>query len=180
MATVEEIMNNLEKFKKLYAGKLLKALQIEADKSIKMNFIDQGRPGKWKKKVFDDGRAILTGKTGALLARTTSKIIPAEYKVIIGNTLKYGRIQNEGGRITVTNKMRKFFWAMYFANSKRAVNEKGKIVYEPTAKGIIWRNMALSRKGFIELPERRYLVIPSTDFSRIKNNLQRIINNIQL
>lgn len=178
MADIDIIINNIQSFKKLAVSKLLKVLQIEADKSIKLNFVDQGRPRKWKKKVFDDGRAILTGKSGALLARTTSKILPAENKVVIGNTLKYGKIQNEGGRINVTAKMKKFFWAMYFMNSVKTQGKNGKPVYVPTAKGIIWRNMALSKKGFIEIPERRYLMIPQTDFARITNNLQKVINTI--
>jgi len=180
MADIDIIISNIDKFKKLAVAKLLKVLQIEADKSIKLNHIEQGRPGKWKKKLFNDGRSILTGKSGALLRRTTSKIIPAEMKVVVGNTLPYGKIHNEGGKIKVSGKMRKFFWAKHYENGSYQTNAKGKRVFVPNEAGKIWRNMALMKKGFIEIPKREYLMIPASDFPRITNNLQKIINNINL
>jgi len=180
MADIDIIISNIDKYKKLAKDKLLKVLQIEADKSVKMNFIDQGRPGKWRAKLFADGRNILTGKTGALLLRTTSKILASESKVVVGNTLPYGKIQNEGGKINVTSKMRKFFWAKMYENGTSGTSATGRKTFIPNEKGLKWRNMALSKKGFIEIPERRYLIIPEGDFPRIQNNMQKVINNITI
>lgn len=176
MADIDLIITNLKNYEKSIKPKLLKNLAIEAERSVLRNFIEQGRPDKWKKKLFDDGRAILTGKTGHLQRKTSPKIFPAESRVSIGNTLPYGKIQNEGGKIKVSSKMRKFFWAMFFQNSVKSVGKNGKTVHTPTPRGIIWRNMALSKKGFIEIPARRYAVIPASDFGKIKTNLQNVIN----
>ncbi len=153
--------------------KVLKVLQIESKKSVDKNFEEGGRPNKWKTKTFDDKRAILTGKSGALQIRTTAVINEAEGKIVIVNKLPYGRIQNEGGKIVKTAKMRAFFWAMYYAAGG------GKKGVEPSGEAVIWRSMALSGKD-IEIPKREYLVIPSSDFPRILNSCERVIKTIRL
>jgi len=97
--TADEIKNVLDSKISQIRATALKVLQIEADKSIKLNFAAQGRPEHWRPKKRADGRPILTGKTGRLLIQTTSKIDEANNRVVIGNTLPYGRIHQEGGVI---------------------------------------------------------------------------------
>ena len=151
----------------------LKVLQVEAKKSIDLNFNQGGRPEKWTPKVFNDRRAILTGKTGNLQIRTTAVINESEGKIVIGNKLPYGKIHNEGGKIAKTLKMRAFFWAMYYASGG------GKKGVEDSGDALIYKKMALS-KNDINIPKREYLIIPSSDFPRILNNMERVIKTIRV
>lgn len=178
MNSTNKVISNLNKFIAQAKERGLKVLAIEAEKSKDMNFREGGRPGKWKDKINSDGRANLTGKSGALQIRTTPKIDFALSKVSLGNTLVYGRIQNDGGRIMKTAKMRGFFWAMYY-NTRRK-GRKGEPAPEQPKEAQFWRNMALSKKDYIEIPKREYVVIPPSDFPRILNSLGRVINSIRI
>lgn len=64
----------------------------------------------------------------------------SERRVVISSSLKYSKIHNEGGQISVTSKMRKFAWAKYYESNK-------------TAEG--WMAMAL--KQTIIIPKRQYM-----------------------
>ncbi|WP_394749495.1 phage virion morphogenesis protein [Spongiimicrobium salis] len=63
-------------------------------------------------------------------------------KITIGvpKNIKYARIHNEGGKIKITPKMRRKFWAMYI--------ETGNDMY---------KGMALTKKTHIEIPQRQYI-----------------------
>lgn len=173
MSDITKIRATLLKFAGEVKRRGLKVLQIEAKKSIDLNFQAGGRPNKWPKKTFDDGRAVLTGKTGNLQIRTTAVINESEGKIIIGNNLPYGKIHNEGGKIIKTAKMRAFFWAMYYASGG------GKKGVEDTGNALIYKKMALG-KGTVNIPKREYLVIPVSDFPRIANNFSKVIKSISI
>ena len=159
----DQIVAKIKQFKEIAREKVLKAMQIEADKSVQLNFQAGGRPDKWKEKLFPDGRNVLVGKSNALQKRTTSKINFAAGIVTIGNTLVYGKIHNEGGKIMKTPKMRGFF----FHKFEETKNE-------------IWLKMALSKKDYIEIPKREYLNVPEADYPRILNNCAKVINSITI
>lgn len=138
----------------------LKVIEIEGKKSVQMNFIEQGRP-KWAKKFIDDGRAILTGKTARLQSQINVVRDDGKSSVSIGSNLPYSRIQQEGGSITITPKMRKYFWAKF----KETSNPK-------------WKALALTKKDSITIPARKYLNIPETDYSRIENSVAIAVKSV--
>jgi phage gpG-like protein len=61
-------------------------------------------------------------------------------KVILSSNLPYSKLQNDGGTIPVTPKMRKFFWAMF----KRTGDET-------------WKWFALMKKNTITIAARPFL-----------------------
>lgn len=82
------------------------------------------------------GAALLT-KSGAL--RRDLKYIKSGRRVTLKSDMPYSKLQNDGGTIAITSKMRKFFWAMY----KRTGDE-------------FWKGMALKR-GTINIKARPFL-----------------------
>lgn len=74
--------------------------------------------------------------------------------VVIGTGVPYAGIHNQGGTVspTVTGKMRKFAWAMYYKNG--GCNGKG----EPAAAGK-WKALALTKKKklAIKMPQRQFI-----------------------
>lgn len=89
------------------------------------------------------GRGILT-KSGALRRSIRVVSISNDKVKISAKGVPYAYIHNFGGRIPITPKMRKFFWAKYY--------EAGKTT--PDAE--FWRNMALKR-GALEIPKRQFM-----------------------
>lgn len=152
--TASEISQRLNSKIKQIKSVALKTIEIEGKKSIQLNFVQQGRP-KWAPKKIQDGRAILTGKTARLQSQINVFTNDVSNTVTIGSNLSYSRIQNEGGDIRITDKMRKFFWAKF----KETKNDA-------------WRRMALTKKQSIHIPARPFLKIPVQDYSRIKQNIE--------
>lgn len=75
---------------------------------------------------------------GSLLNRTSPlrrSITATERQdtIVFSSSLPYASIQNEGGNITITTQMKKFFWAMYYkslgAQSKAYFNDDGSHKY---------------------------------------------------
>ena len=115
---------------------------------------------------------------GPLLSRRNHLFGSIGYKpgpgyVVIGTTLPYAAIHNDGGTVspTVTLKMRKFAWAMYY-KSLGTKGKKGKAAKNgghgntPGKKGATvpaeaerWKALALTRKQKlnITIPKRQFI-----------------------
>lgn len=95
---------------------------------------------RWKKSTYPGARATMvrSGNT----RREIKKIQISESRVVVGiaNHNHYAKIHNEGGKIPITPKMRRFFWAKF--------KETGKDY---------WKWLALTKKSFIEIPQRKII-----------------------
>jgi len=76
----------------------------------------------------------------------------------ITNNLSYAKIQNEGGKIRVTDKMKSYFWYMY----KKTQNEK-------------WKRMAIMKKQFIVIPARPFLNNSFEFNNKVKEDINKHI-----
>lgn len=66
--------------------------------------------------------------------------------VVFSSSEKYAAIHNEGGDITVTAKMRRYFWAKYYEAGKNSATAK------------MYRAMALKKIGDkIHIPQRQFI-----------------------
>jgi len=104
-------------------------------------FVDNGVE-KWKtlSNPADRSRKILR-KRGTL-KNAIRKIKTERNKVIVGvsSDVKYASIQNSGGQIPITPKMRRYFWAMY--------KQTGQEYY---------KGLALTKKKHLEIPARKFI-----------------------
>lgn len=116
--------------------------------------------GKWDARVFstDKTRRNLTRgtlvKSGAL--RRSLKVAKATFREIklVTKGLKYAAIHNFGGKVRITKRSRKFFWAMF---KKTGLQE--------------WKNLALTKKTSFNIPKREYL----GDSKKLADKLERRI-----
>jgi phage gpG-like protein len=120
---------------------------------------------------------------GNLLRGITQQVNGTKVMVyVIGVAAKYAEIHNTGGIITVTPKMRKFFWAKYYENSKKIVTlQNGKLSTKSVAINQIaeyYKNLALAKT--LVIPKRRYIGNSATLNHEINNylydNLDKIFN----
>ena len=96
----------------------------------------------------------MNNRRGSMMARTNNLRRSVQSR-ISGNTILwsssaiYAELHNNGGKIKVTAKMRKFFWAKYYelAGNRKASAEAG-----------MWKAMALKPVGsVITIPQRQYI-----------------------
>lgn len=108
---------------------------------------------KWKDS--NNGRSTMV-KSGNL-RRAIKKIYVRPNRIVVGvaGNIPYARIHNEGGKIAITPKMRRYFWGMFLQTN----DEKYK-----------W--MALTKKTHIEIPQRQFI---GEDNKAVEKTLEREI-----
>ncbi len=119
---------------------ILDDMRVELSDEFDRNFERKGFfSDKWKPRAHDYGRGSLLMVTGAMRRSTIGKV--SGDGVRFSSSEPYASIHNEGGQITVTAKMKRFFWAKYKETKEEA-----------------WKRMALMKVGkVIKMPKRRFI-----------------------
>jgi phage gpG-like protein len=139
----------MQGFQQLF-NQLLKDIQIELDDEFDRNFE--------RKAFFTTGwKPAIKNSTGSLLLRTgalRSSLFPSRISGLSikwTSSLAYADIHNCGGTITVTPKMKGFFW--YRFRMATGGNDKNL-----NAEALFWRAMALKPVGsVIIIPKRQFI-----------------------
>lgn len=168
----DEVLKRLEEAKQYLQQDVYEAIGIEAVRHFKMAFTDEGFTDKnltkWsaRKTKTKLQRNILTGQgSGDHLADSIDyKTTPPT--VTIFTDKEYAQIHNEGGEITVTTQMKKFFWAKH----KEAKDGGDSEMAEQ------YKYMALAKK--ITIPKRQFIGNSETMMNKISEKVQRDLNKI--
>lgn len=100
-----------------------------------------------------------------VLMQSIRKAEQSKRRIVIESDTEYSEIQNNGGTITVTRQMKKFFWAKFYEFSgKVKLNKEGTAAsYNKSNKAIsvkamFFRRMALLPVGHkINIPKHQYM-----------------------
>lgn len=139
-----DAFNRLEKKLLSFIPSILNEASIDIENNAKDNLSNSSYNGIPYKKTLFTG-----GSTGRL--KSSIKAYRSNNTVIV-SFAKYGKIQNNGGNIKVTPKMKKFF----FAKHKETGDKK-------------WLNLAISKKSYITVPARPFIK---------RNDITRAIKNV--
>lgn len=129
---------------------------------------------KWDKRKRE-GKGTLLVQTGKLRRSIRSQV--RGQSVVFSSSEPYAAIHNEGGTLTVTAKMRRFFWAKYYeAGGKIKYNKSGSMSkgsIRLSAEAEMWQKMALKKVGSkIVIPQRQFL----GDAPEVSKAVDRIIS----
>lgn len=157
----------------------LKDIKVEALDEFDRNFEREAFfNDKWARRKYndDESRGLLI-KTGNLRRSITGRITDRD-SVVIETTQPYAKIHNEGGTITVTRKMKKYFWWKYititvskrmkagipityserFSRKKDGTLRNTKRNRELTEEAKFYRAMAMKKAGSkITIPKRQFI-----------------------
>ncbi|WP_165025611.1 hypothetical protein [Dysgonomonas sp. ZJ279] len=157
---------------------------IESQKFFKESFVKGGFTDdvfhQWlDRKSPLGGKKVLIGGQGSNTMNLMQSVRPlevSEKKVRVGSDLEYSEIHNDGGIITVTAKMKKFWWAKYFQFAGSIKKTKGGKTSNSAknqrlnAKAEYCRNMALMEVGSkIKMPKRQYIGESKTLFKQFED-----------
>lgn len=118
---------------------------------------------RFKNRVFENnrqrGKGILND-TGNLV--DSIKIISrSQNSVNVGiraSEIPYAELHQQGGKIPITDKMRKFFWAKYYQHASPVGRTRGKRSASISQEADFWKAMALKRKNStITIPKRQFM-----------------------
>lgn len=142
---------------------ILSDLKVELADEFDKNFERKGffgTPWAPTKRVVSRGSLML--RSGDL--RKSIRPTIAEGTISFASSEPYAALHNEGGEITVTPNMRRFFWAMYYkvngamGKRKDGTNRKDKANRILTAEAQYWKSMALIAIGTkLKVPQRKFL-----------------------
>lgn len=144
--------------------RILKDIQIDLADEFDKNFERQvffSESWARRKSPTRPGGHILVD-TGGL--RRSIKSVTDANSISFSSSLPYAEIHNEGGEITVTAKMKRFFWHKYyeasgsFGRRKDGSKRKDKRTVQLSTEAEFWKMMALMKVGKkIVIPRRRFL-----------------------
>ena len=144
-----------------FIKKILTDIKVELTEEFDKNFQRKAFFSKpWSQRK--------TGKKGSLMIATGTlrRSITAELTengIRWSSSVPYSKIHNEGGEITVTAKMKRFFWAKYYELSgKVKVNAKTKKMSKTSQRyseeAEFYKNLALMKVGDkIVMPQRQFI-----------------------
>lgn len=148
---------------KKFLNDALNDIRIEVKDEFDRNF---------ERKAFFDKKwpkTKLTNRRGSLMLRTGSlrQSINAEIQgnsIVFSSSLPYASIHNEGGEITVTAKMKAYFWAMYKQatgglelrkDGKARNTQRNRLITQEAEQ---WKGLALMKIGQkIKIEQRQFI-----------------------
>ncbi|SHJ30730.1 phage virion morphogenesis protein [Bacteroides stercorirosoris] len=183
-----ELEQKLKRFIKLTLKDISVKLGDEFDRNFEREaFFNE----KWARRKFndDESRGLLS-REGTLRRTIKKEASVTDHSVVFTSSVPYAAIHNEGGTITVTRKMKKYFWYRYLLimGSKRSRPDKPKFTEklqrkksgelrdnqknrELTEEAKFCKIMALKKVG-------SKIVIPKRQFIGMHPEVERIIREI--
>lgn len=169
-----QVTRDLQRRINLLVRETLKDIRTEALEEFDRNFEREAFFNqKWARRKFNDDKSRgLLIRTGNLRRSITGRVTDRD-SVVIETTEPYARIHNEGGIITVTRKMKKYFWYRYqtvtggkaadgFSNNlqrkKNGAPRNNKRNRALTEEAEFYRRMAMKKAGSkITIPKRQFI-----------------------
>lgn len=125
---------------------------VESQKFFREGFVKKGWNGvpfkPWAKSNSPFTRQLMYNEGSLMHSVRVMRETPSQ--VVVGSDSRYGAIHNQGGTITVTAKMKRFWWAKYYeaGGGGKKLNKKAQFC----------RNMALQPVGKqIKMPQRQFI-----------------------
>lgn len=141
---------------------ILKDLSVELLDEFDRNFerkafFDQ----PWQERRLNNRGSLLvvrggSGLRGSLLAQIN------HYSITFSSHQPHAALHNEGGTLVVTERMKRFFWAMYYKYASRIRYRKDSKPYKKSLslgeQAQYYQSLALMRTGsLINMPKRRFI-----------------------
>ena len=158
---------------KNFTQNIIKDLKVDLTEEFDMNFKRKAFFNKpWKPTKLVNNKGSLMMRSGNLRNSISSKIQGTD--ILFSSSLPYASIHNEGGTITVTAKMKKFFWAMYYKSSG-AIGKGSKQKNERLSiEAQQWKALALMKIGQkMKIEKRQFIGWHPT----VNNRVESVFND---
>ena len=169
-------MITTEEFEKVFI-KILNDVRVELSDEFDNNFERQAFfSEKWarrKSPLRPGGKTLID--SGGLRRSLKAQVLNDGVKIF--TTEPHAQIHNEGGKIKVTAKMKRYFWARYiqttkgFGRRKNGSVRKDKRTMQLSTEAEFWKYLALMKVG-------KTIVIPKRQFLGMSPEIEIAINEI--
>lgn len=184
--TMRELRGRINRFIRL----TLNDIRVEAKEEFDMNFKREAFFNeKWKRRKgdTDETRGLLV-QSGTLRRSIRSQIIEGGKGVEITSSVPYAKIHNEGGSITVTRRMKGYFWIKYrqavgrITRTKAGKARNGRKNRQISRDAEFYKAMALKKTGSRIMIPRRQFIGRHPDLEKLLDeiameNLKKVFND---
>lgn len=148
----------------------IKDVKVELDDEFDLNFERKAFFGKeWDQTELNNARGSLMMRTGTLRNSLTSTA--NSKRITYTSSLPYASIHNQGGEITVSAQMKKFFWAMYYKTSGASGSGPVARRQRMSTEAAQWKAMALKKVGSkIKIPQRQFI----GDHPQVRKSIEKV------
>jgi phage gpG-like protein len=129
-------------------------LTDEFDKNFERKaFFDKA----WENTKLPNHRGSIMMRSGKL--RRSIRAKETNNQISWTSSLPYASLQNEGGEIIVTERMKRFFWAMFYkANGAVTKSGKGERNKRLSVEAQMWKSLALQKTGSkMKIKQRQFI-----------------------
>lgn len=186
----KKVIKELQRRINRYVRLTMKDIRVEVKEEFDRNFQRQAFFNeKWKRRRYkrDETRGILEA-AGSLRRSIRAEIMEGNKGVAFTSSVPYARIHNEGGTITVTRRMKGYFWIKYReAMGKKGYTLKGELRRnkknrELSSDAEFYRAMALKKVGSKIVIPRRQFIGAHPDLEKLlleiaRENVKEVFNN---
>lgn len=131
----------------------------------------------WEASKFPNHKGSIMMRSGKLRRSVRSK--QTNNDITWSSSLPYASLQNEGGEVIVTEKMKRFFWAMFYkANGAVSVTKKGDARNNDrnkklTAEAATWKALALQKVGAkMKIKQRQFI----GDHPQVRQRIEHVVD----
>ena len=184
--TMRELRGRINRFIRL----TLNDIRVEAKEEFDMNFKREAFFNeKWKRRKgdTDETRGLLV-QSGTLRRSIRSQIMEGGKGEEITSSVPYAKIHNEGGSITVTRRMKGYFWIKYrqavggIARTKAGKARNSRKNRQISRDAEFYKAMALKKTGSRIMIPRRQFIGRHPDLEKLLDeiameNLKKVFND---
>lgn len=103
-----------------FLQRTLTDIKVKLEDEFKQNFTRKAFfDEKWKTPKFPNSRGSMMLRSDNLRASILGKV--QGNSIVFSSSMPYADIHNNGGEITITPQMKKYFWAMYIKAGKKGI-----------------------------------------------------------
>jgi phage gpG-like protein len=136
---------------------VLSDVRVDVSEEFDRNFERKGFfDKKWRGTNMPNQRGSLLMRSGKLRRSVQSR--QNDNSVSWSSSLPYAKINNDGGEIIVTTRMKSFFWAMFYKSSGAAGKGNSDRSKRLSAEAQQWKNLALQKVGAKMKIEKRQFI----------------------
>lgn len=167
---------------------ILNDLRVELADEFDRNFERKAFFGKSWPARRSSGKGTLMNVTGTLRRSIRARV--SGTSLVFSSSEPHAAIHNDGGTISVTAKMRRFFWAKYYETAGRVRYKKSGGVSKRSIRlsqeAGMWHALALKKVGSkITIPQRQFLgdapevrkIINDVAADRVKMTIETVFKN---
>ncbi|MDA6068009.1 phage virion morphogenesis protein [Flavobacterium sp. AC] len=163
-------------------NKITKDVAVELAEEFDRNFERKAFFNeKWPTTKINNSKGSLLNRTGNL--RRSIKYSIRDGLIMFSSSLPYASIHNQGGEITVTAKMKSYFWAMYYkamggiTTKNDGSESKSKKNVNLNAEAEKWKGLALMKIGQKIKVEKRQIIGGHPEVTKIVKGV--VESNVQ-